>query len=268
MRDGGILNIYGQVRVEAGAYVCFEGNAQIRVYSGGQLTIDPAAIQGGNPASNLGPLPCAGPPIPATPPCNSAVSLTASLASNSSCQVTYQVRSSGTNVTTNYRWTLNGYAYSSYDGQASILVNLEPGQSTADIQLNVGSSCANTPGPSATYRIQHQFSAGCPQAVVMYPNPASAYVQFTATPPDAPAANDGGSLSGEPATPAGTNGNKKADYKAFKVELYDGRGKKTKYQDTTSGELRLDTSDLPVGLYHITITQGKTVLQKNLSIEH
>ena len=87
----------------------------------------------------------------------------------------------------------------------------------------------------------------------MYPNPASSYVQFTATAPEAASATSG---TGP-----------KDTYKTFKVELYDGRGNKTKYKETTSGELRLETSDLPVGLYHVTITQGKAVLQKNLSIE-
>ncbi len=56
--------------------------------------------------------------------------------------------------------------------------------------------------------------------------------------------------------------------KGFKAELYDGRGKKVHSKTTETDEMRLDTSGLPDGLYHLTVTRGKAVIQRNLSVKH
>ena len=266
VRAGGILNIYGEVVVEAGGYVCFENYSSVNVYAGGKLTISPVANQGANPI--WGTLPCTGPPIPVANTCPGGTSSLAisATADFNPCSGYSTITASGSNLATNYRWTFDGYPDAFYDNKASFAYYQDQGTSTV-IRVSVSSTCPNTAALSASRKVLRGFTSGCPQAVVMYPNPASTYVQFAATPPDAPAAS-GGSLPGAPVATLGTNGDKQADYKTFKVELYDGRGKKTKYKETTTGELRLDTSDLLNGLYHVTITQGKEVMQKNLSIEH
>ena len=77
----------------------------MNVQAGGRLTIDPAANQGGNPASNLGPLPCVGPPIPATSCATPYVSLRQSALNDVCVGSTVEVTATPGNgaVLTNWR---------------------------------------------------------------------------------------------------------------------------------------------------------------------
>ena len=86
---------------------------------------------------------------------------------------------------------------------------------------------------------------------------ALTYVQFNSIAPNGTTAN----------TTARNAQTPPKDYRVFGVELYDSQGKKLASRQTSTGSLRLETANLPKGLYHVNITQDKKVSRQNLSIE-
>ncbi|TGE21316.1 T9SS type A sorting domain-containing protein [Hymenobacter aquaticus] len=265
VRAGSTLNVYGQVIVESGAFLCVENPASIVVASGGQYIVNPGVNAYANPALGLGTLACAPVPVSCT---SSSVALTTTTSNVSACAATYRFTASGTNVGSNYQWSIDGYPVTSYNGRTYVDVRLDAYDPDVDIAVTVSSLCPSV-APVSTSRYVNKFispkcsgqarEAVVAQRISLYPNPSDSYLLITSKDP----ARTAVAASGEDAKPSPSY-----DFQTFRVELYDGRGKQISAKQTQAGELKLDTSKIPNGLYHIKVIQGDEVLQENISIQH
>ncbi|MCB2378519.1 T9SS type A sorting domain-containing protein [Hymenobacter sp. BT635] len=266
VRAGSVLNVYGQVIVESGAFLCVENQASIVVASGGQYTVNPGVTSSANPALNLGTLACG----TSGPSCSSSsVVLTTTTSNATACAATYRFTASGSNIGTNYQWAIDGYPVPSYNGRTYVEVRLDAYTTEVTVDVSVSSSCSGVL-PVTAHKYAMKFvnpkcggmarEATTAQRISLYPNPSDNYLLVTSKDPARTAVTTEAEAAGAPG--------KAYDFQAFRVELYDGRGKQVNAQQTQQGELRLDTSKIPNGLYHIKVIQGDEVLQENISIQH
>ncbi|UOQ53947.1 T9SS type A sorting domain-containing protein [Hymenobacter cellulosivorans] len=265
VRAGSVLNVYGQVIVEPGAYVCVENSASIVVASGGQYTVQSGAYPTANPALNLGTLACGSVPVT----CNTAtVTISSTIVNSNLCEAQYRLTATGTNIGSNFRWTIDGYPDTYFDGSQTATVWIDQYYNNVPVSVTVNNSCNGGNSPTASRTVYRTFPK-CgyvrpdAQRISLYPNPSDNYLLITSKDPARTSGEVVSSL-----TEAGTQEQSAYDFQNFRVELYDGRGKQVKVEQTRQGELRLDTSKVPNGLYHIKVIQGKEILEENISIQH
>ncbi|MCB2406504.1 T9SS type A sorting domain-containing protein [Hymenobacter lucidus] len=261
VRAGNRVQVDGQLIVEPGGYICVANPANIVVGTGGVYTVMSGANTFANPALGLGNLACGSVPVT----CSTAtVAISSVIVSSTPCQAQYRLTATGTNLGSTIRWTIDGYQDPAFDDSNTATVWLEQGYSTVASSVSINNACVSGNVATASKTVTKLFPKcgqmrEAEQRISLYPNPSNDYLLVTSKDPARTSASpQNEALDGQP----------QYDFQAFSVELYDGRGKRVSQQQTQQGELRLDTSKIPNGLYHIKVTQGKEVLEENISIQH
>lgn len=256
LRGGASLTLNGQLVVEAGAYICVENPADIVTGPAGQLTASASAYRYANPALGLGGLACQ-----LYPPCQPTLYLSYTSTGNrqaaggslkvnpesnlTACDKVYTVTAEGDGLNTNFSWTVNGAPYSPLPGRPeAIRLVIHSNNPFRQIEVSVGNNC-NSQLLTESIMLEAEFpNCRATQSVAMYPNPATNTLTFE----QADLRND------SPAT-------------GFAVSLYDGQGQLRWQGSSRTGKLDLNSTGLPRGIYGVVITQGKTVVRQNLSLE-
>ncbi|TGE21787.1 DUF1929 domain-containing protein [Hymenobacter aquaticus] len=88
--------------------------------------------------------------------CAAAVALSTAPRNSNNCAAMMRVSAAGTNLGTDYRWTIDGYYQPSYDGRTSIEVYLGTEAPSATVAVAVTSSCGGSAATS-TQRVTHYF---------------------------------------------------------------------------------------------------------------
>ncbi|RYU80285.1 trypsin-like serine protease [Hymenobacter persicinus] len=122
---------------------------------------------------------------------------------------------------------------------------------------NAGSACVTVRVTDSSNQLAEARACGNQSeimraAVTAFPNPADTYLQVS---------------TGEKADPLST-GLADAKTTGAAVRLYDAQGTLKLSSVTTQGQLKLNTSALPEGIYHLQTTQGRTVSTRQVVIKH
>lgn len=252
VRSGATFTLNGQLVVEAGAYICVENPADIATGPAGQVTADASAYRYANPALGLSGLACQ-----FYPPCQPTLYLTYSSTPNrpatgpdpqpnlTDCDRLYTVTARGNGLDTNFSWTVDGAPYATLGGHPeSINILIHNTDPFREITVTVGNNCTSQL-LTLTQELEAEFPrCNAARPVAMFPNPATNTLTFeqAATSPD------------EQAT-------------EFAVSLYDGQGQLRWQGSSRTGKLNVNSASLPRGIYGVMISQGKTVVRQNLSLE-
>lgn len=130
-----------------------------------------------------------------------------------------------------------------------------------EVSVTAPGSCSGQMLPLSTMTVGPEYydpynRGGCdPYSFSVMPIPGDTYVDISTLTPESPMLATA-SLADED------------NPHAWQAELYNDRGKKVKNGSTKSGKMRLETADLPSGLYHIKLKRGGQVITRNLSIQH
>ncbi|GAA3948565.1 hypothetical protein GCM10022406_32960 [Hymenobacter algoricola] len=255
VRNGATLNVKGQLIVEAGAYICVENSGSIIVSSGGSYTVSPTATYSANPALNLTGLACGPPASTLLQASISSLNYTSWCTSNTGRNNYAQfvgAASGGTGAYT-YRWyidaTRTGNSYQLAGTGATFGVCMNSYSSLILVKLEVTSGAQQA---VAEYYASPQFREA------LYPNPADEYVDIAPEQVGAAAAKVAGATPVSAATPA-----------PMDVTVYNARGKVVyTAEGLTDPLLHLNTRSWPAGLYQVKVRQGKSVTQRQLSVQH
>jgi len=262
IRSGAYAYIAGQVIVEAGAYLCVEDPASIvMVSANGAYTVSPAANFSANPALNLGTLAC-NQPTPTPLAVNITSVVYTSQCTNSSGRNNYAqftgLATGGTGIY-RYEWyidaTRTGNNYQLMSTSTSFGICMSNYSSLILVKLVAFSG--NQQVVTGYYAMPQSREA-------LYPNPAHGYVDVANESLVAPASPAGGQLKMSVAEAQAL-----AAAEPMLVTVYNGQGKAVfTSQATTEPTVRLNTQSWPVGLYQIKVQRGKTVTQRQLSVQH
>lgn len=245
VRNGAALNIYGEVVVEAGAYLCVETPSNIVTAGSGTYTVSPAANFFAKPGFNLGPLACNQPPT--SPFYVDITSLVyrswCTSSSNRDNYAEFTAAATGGTGVYGYDWyvdpsrTGNNYQLAGRGQTFGTCMNSYSSLIFVRVVATSGTQTA-----SADYYAAPQLR----QAV--YPNPADAYVEVVGS-EDAALADH--------------------KHKPMHITVHNGQGKEVfTAAEITTPTLRVNTQAWPTGLYQVTVKRGKTVTRRQLSVEH
>ena len=132
---------------------------------------------------------------------------------------------------------------------------------SADIEVTVTapSTCSGSNLPVGRFLVQPDRSGRCnPYYLRVSPVPSDDYVEINSLDATEPAAVTAASLQ----LPDDQNPH------AYQVELFNDRGRVQKVGNTRTGKVRIDTSTLPAGLYHVRLTRGGQTETRNIQITH
>lgn len=173
------------------------------------------------------------------------------------------VRVLGTNVQAPYTWTEMHYrngnpgftaTFTTQQPEYAVSVGDETVELTVTAQnVCTGQNVAEAPRTITPY-IDPNGGFYCdPYSLRVAPNPAADYVDVSTRPDQAP-----------PAPPLPNQANPHA----FQVRLHNGRGQVVQAGSTRDGLVRLNTAELPAGLYHVVVQRGRQIIRRNLSVQH
>jgi hypothetical protein len=258
LRGQGSLVLNGQLLVDAGAYICVENPTSIATGPNGQLSVDASAHRSANPALGLAGLACQYHP-PCTPALYFDVRQNQRLAAKTApapgdtlnqpsfnyCSGLLVLTAQGTGLDTDFQWTVNGQPRAGAASNPGVLQFVAHAGVTYDVTVTVHSTCDGSLLSYQDNMVQGNFP-NCRVAaspVAMYPNPATSKLDF--------------------ALEAGSS----AEAGEYEVSLYDGQGALRWHGRSEAGQLHAACAGFARGLYGVVITQGSTVVRRNLSLE-
>ncbi|RTQ50654.1 T9SS type A sorting domain-containing protein [Hymenobacter gummosus] len=160
---------------------------------------------------------------------------------------TITISAGGQNVLGDYRWNINNSGFlPQYNGQAQVQYTLpddDPTRTQVPVTIEVTDGCNSSPTTLRhTFNISVNYGVGCANqrpAYAVYPNPARDELTI-----------------------------EESQRGAFQATLYDGQGQPRRQQQAPQGRLRLDTSALPAGLYHLQLRRGQRAERRQIQITH
>lgn len=130
---------------------------------------------------------------------------------------------------------------------------------TIEVTVTAPSSCSGVNLPIARFLVTPDNSGRCnPYSFRVSPVPSDGYVEVSSLDEMEPAAVTAATLQ----LPDDQNPH------AYQVELFNDRGLVQKLGNTRTGKVRIDTSTLPAGLYHVRMRRGGQTETRNIQITH
>lgn len=151
-----------------------------------------------------------------------------------------------------------GISYLSYTTQVPTLT-FQMQSNNLEVTVTAPSSCSGVNLPLARYTVTIDPMNRCtPYAFRVSPVPSDGYVEVSSLDETEPAALTQSMLQ----LPDEENPH------AYQVELFNDRGRVQKLGNTRTGKVRIDTSTLPAGLYHVRMRRGGQTETRNIQITH
>lgn len=152
---------------------------------------------------------------------------------------------------TSYTWTVpSGWSVS--QGQGTDMATIHVGSTSGYISVLANNLCGDGQSASLFVQVNSGGSCGskiCPESFTVAPNPADDYVEVTAQ----SSTNDKGA-------------NSVAALEAYEVKLFDNLARVRKQGKARNGKARLETKDLPEGIYYLHIFHQEGIIRKQILI--